>query len=113
MGGRRVFAKPWVLECASHQPCHRSRLPGFSLLAVPKGFARPKPVACGRQIFLVSDEESPAWPLMSKISYMMLLILAFSEDSGMATDVHHIIHDATTGLLGSFWHGHRCAQYIP
>ena len=43
---------------------------------------------------------------------MMLLLLAFSEDSGMAIDVHNIIHDATTGLLGRSRHGHRCAQYI-
>ena len=41
----------------------------------------------------------------------MMLPMAFSEDSGMATDVHNIFHDATTGLLGKFRHGHRFAQY--
>ena len=42
---------------------------------------------------------------------MMLLLLAFSEDSGVTIDVHNIFHDATAGLLGRFRHGHWCAQY--
>ena len=36
----------------------------------------------------------------------MMLLLAFSEDSGMATDVQNVLHDATAGLLRRLWHGH-------
>ena len=40
------------------------------------------------------------------ISLNNMMLLAFSEDSGMATDVQNILHDATTGLLGRLRHDH-------